>query len=102
MDSGKFYPRDVKTPEGRLRFYAARFPLVEVDTSFYAITTPDAAVLWVERTHYLYSEKELSELAASVRQLSGRARVVHVLFNNSYTDYAQRNALEFMQLLDLH
>lgn len=49
-----------------------------------------------------YSEKELSELAASVRQLSGKARAVHVLFNNCYTDYAQRNALEFMQLLDLH
>jgi hypothetical protein len=35
--SKKFYPKDVKTPEGRLRHYATRFPLVEVDTTYYAI-----------------------------------------------------------------
>ena len=35
--SKKFYPADVITPEGRLRYYASRFPVVEVDTPFYAI-----------------------------------------------------------------
>lgn len=37
IDSGKFYPSDCKTPEGRLRYYAQQFPMVEVDASYYAI-----------------------------------------------------------------
>ena len=35
--SKKFYPKGVSNPESRLRFYATQFPLVEVDTSYYAI-----------------------------------------------------------------
>ena len=34
--SKKFYPKGASTPEARLRFYATQFPLVEVDTSYYA------------------------------------------------------------------
>lgn len=45
-----FYPADVKTPEARLRFYASCFPLVEVDSSYYAIPARRAAEAWVERT----------------------------------------------------
>jgi len=47
---GVFYPPGVSTPEGRLRYYASRFPLVEADMGFYAI--PDRAMTerWVERT----------------------------------------------------
>ncbi|HEU5293470.1 MAG TPA: DUF72 domain-containing protein [Burkholderiaceae bacterium] len=48
--SKKFYPADVKTPEGRLRFYATRFPMVEVDTSYYAIPLPATAQAWADRT----------------------------------------------------
>ena len=48
--SKKFYPAGVNTPEGRLRFYATRFPLVEVDTSYYAIPLPETAQAWAERT----------------------------------------------------
>jgi uncharacterized protein YecE (DUF72 family) len=47
---GVFYPRGTGTPEGRLRYYASRFPLVEVDMSFYAIPDADTAARWVERT----------------------------------------------------
>ena len=47
---GVFYPDDVRTPEGRLRHYASRFPLVEVDSPFYALPTPQMAASWVERT----------------------------------------------------
>jgi uncharacterized protein YecE (DUF72 family) len=50
VNSKKFYPKDVKTPEGRLRFYATRFPLVEVDTSYYAIPLPETVQSWVDRT----------------------------------------------------
>jgi uncharacterized protein YecE (DUF72 family) len=47
---GVFYPDDVRTPEGRLRYYASLFPLVEVDSPFYALPTPQMAQAWLERT----------------------------------------------------
>jgi uncharacterized protein YecE (DUF72 family) len=45
-----WYPAAVKTAEERLGFYADRFPLVEVDSSYYALPSESNAVLWVERT----------------------------------------------------
>ena len=50
IDSGKFYPPSATTPEDRLRFYASRFPIVEIDSSYYGIPSPENAKLWVERT----------------------------------------------------
>jgi len=50
IDSGLFYPPDVKTPEARLRYYASVFPLVELDSSYYAIPSQANARRWVERT----------------------------------------------------
>lgn len=47
---GVFYPDDATTPEARLRFYASRFPLVEVDSTYYAIPARRTAELWVART----------------------------------------------------
>lgn len=47
---GVFYPDRVTSPEGRLRFYASRFPLVEVDSTYYAIPARRMAELWVDRT----------------------------------------------------
>jgi len=48
--SGRFYPRDCKSAEARLRFYASQFPLVEVDSSYYAMPVPATSQLWAERT----------------------------------------------------
>ncbi len=48
--SGRFYPKDCKTAEARLRHYASQFPLVEVDSSYYAMPLPATAQLWAERT----------------------------------------------------
>ena len=45
-----WYPRAVNTPAGRLGFYAERFGLVEVDTSYYAIPLPETAEGWVAAT----------------------------------------------------
>jgi len=45
-----FYPRGCSTAEQRLRYYASQFPIVEVDSSFYAMPTPENARLWAERT----------------------------------------------------
>ena len=47
---GRFYPPACKTAEQRLRFYAQQFPMVEVDSSYYAMPTPQVARLWAERT----------------------------------------------------
>jgi len=50
IDSGKFYPMDATSAEERLRYYASLFPMVEVDSSYYAIPAPQTAHLWAERT----------------------------------------------------
>src|SRR5207302_10725992 len=50
IKAGTFYPPDATTAEDRLRFYAPKFPVVEVDSTFYAIPNPKTAQLWVERT----------------------------------------------------
>ena len=50
IDSGKYYPEWVKTPADRLRHYSSDFPLVEVDSSYYAMPSRRNSELWVERT----------------------------------------------------
>jgi uncharacterized protein YecE (DUF72 family) len=52
-----------------------------------------------ERFNYLYSEDELTELAEPIRGLAAKAEQVHVLFNNNFTDYPQRNARQLRALL---
>jgi uncharacterized protein YecE (DUF72 family) len=47
---GVFYPDGVRSPEARLRYYASRFPLVEVDSTYYALPSRAMAQLWAERT----------------------------------------------------
>ncbi len=48
--AGVFYPSDADTAEERLAYYASRFPLVEVDATYYALPSERTAALWVERT----------------------------------------------------
>jgi len=45
-----FYPKGVSTAEERLRFYASQFPVVEVDSTYYALPYRKTAESWVERT----------------------------------------------------
>lgn len=49
LESG-WYPPDANTPEERLRFYASRFDVVEVDSTYYGLPSERNAALWVERT----------------------------------------------------
>ena len=49
LESG-WYPPGAKTAEGRLAYYAERFPIVEVDATYYAPPSERNAALWVERT----------------------------------------------------
>src|SRR6476469_4584203 len=48
--AGVFYPSAADTAEERLQFYASRFPVVEVDATYYALPSRRTSELWVERT----------------------------------------------------
>lgn len=48
--SQEFYPPEVTTAEQRLRYYATRFPIAEVDSTFYWPASESTAQLWVQRT----------------------------------------------------
>jgi len=45
-----FYPKGVRTPEQRLRCYSQRFPIVEVDATYYRLPDEATAAAWDERT----------------------------------------------------
>lgn len=45
-----WYPPGRRDAEGRLRHYAERFPVVEVDASYYALPGERNSRLWAERT----------------------------------------------------
>ena len=45
-----WYPARSMSAEDRLRFYAAQFPVVEVDSTYYAPPAEQQARLWAERT----------------------------------------------------
>ncbi|MEE1751426.1 DUF72 domain-containing protein [Streptomyces sp. SP18CS02] len=45
-----WYPPERRDPEGRLRHYAERFPVVEVDATYYGLPSTRNSLLWAERT----------------------------------------------------
>jgi uncharacterized protein YecE (DUF72 family) len=51
------------------------------------------------RFAYLYSEEELAGWAPRIVALASEAQTTHVLLNNCYRDYAQRNAARLTELL---
>src|SRR5919198_3108519 len=48
--AGVFYPSGAESAEERLSYYASRFPLVEVDATYYSLPSRRTSELWVERT----------------------------------------------------
>jgi uncharacterized protein YecE (DUF72 family) len=52
-----------------------------------------------EKFGYEYSTKELRAWAPRLRRLAAETTSTHVLMNNCYSDYAQRNAAELIDLL---
>ncbi|MET7935341.1 DUF72 domain-containing protein [Streptomyces sp. NPDC005322] len=48
--SSGWYPPGRRDAEGRLRHYAGRFPVVEVDATYYSLPSSRNSVLWAERT----------------------------------------------------
>ena len=45
-----WYPRGVSSPAARLAYYAERFDMVEVDSPYYRLPSPETAAKWAERT----------------------------------------------------
>ncbi len=46
VESGRFYPPEAKDTEGRLAFYAKRFNLAEVDSTYYALPSRRNTERW--------------------------------------------------------
>ena len=48
--AGVFYPTGADSAEERLQYYASRFPVVEVDATYYSLPVRRTSELWVQRT----------------------------------------------------
>ena len=61
IESG-WYPEGATNPEKRLRYYASQFPLVEVDSAYYALPAEQTAAAWADRTpaHFTFNIKAFS------------------------------------------
>ena len=59
LRSKRFYPTSARSAEDRLRYYADRFPLVEVDSTYYGLPSERNSALWAERTpaHFVFDIK---------------------------------------------
>lgn len=73
-DHHPFYPPGTK-PNERLAYYASRFPIVEVNTSYYAIPARKTVEQWVERTpeHFIFDVKPPRELTGTPDTPRGEA-----------------------------
>ncbi|MCK6554289.1 DUF72 domain-containing protein [Candidatus Binatia bacterium] len=72
--AASFYPPEARTAERRLRFYAAHFDTVEVDSTYYALPSERNSILWAARTpdDFRFSIKAfafLTQHAAETRAL---------------------------------
>jgi uncharacterized protein YecE (DUF72 family) len=60
----RWYPRGVSSPTERLAYYAEHFDVVEVDSPFYHLPSPETASKWAERTPagFLFHAKASGEM----------------------------------------
>src|SRR5262249_49977545 len=59
IKGGIFYPKGTNDSESRLRYYAAHFAAVEVDSTYYTLLPPSVAANWLAWTpqDFLFSIK---------------------------------------------
>ena len=50
IESSGFYPEWAHSAEARLQYYASQFPIVEADSSYYALPSEKTSTLWTRRT----------------------------------------------------
>ena len=64
VKDSNWYPRRSMKAAERLAYYASKFPVVEVDSTYYFPPTPELAQSWVDRTpdHFLMDVKAWSLL----------------------------------------
>jgi len=79
-----WYPPQVRSAADRLRYYAAHFDTVEVDSTFYGLPNPYTARLWAERTppgftFHVKAFAMLTRHAARPEQLPAALRSAHEL-----------------------
>lgn len=67
-----WYPTGADTPEKRLAYYAGRFPLVEVDSTYYSPPAEATVRLWASRTpdRFLFNVKAFSLLTGHPTKVS--------------------------------
>jgi uncharacterized protein YecE (DUF72 family) len=75
-DHEDFYPKKVK-PNERLEYYARYFPLVEVDSSFYAIPNPKYVERWAAVTGpaFTFNMKAFKGMTGHERSLDKKQRM---------------------------
>jgi len=71
LESG-WYPKAANTAEKRLAYYAERFPVVEVDSTYYGPPSERTARLWAQRTpeHFTFNVKAFSLLTGHPTKVS--------------------------------
>jgi uncharacterized protein YecE (DUF72 family) len=85
--------------------YPSSIPPVLAATAYLAVVRLHGhSDLWTskdihQRFGYRYSHQELTDWAQKIRGLARTADDTQVLFNNCYSDYAQVNAKELVDLL---
>jgi uncharacterized protein YecE (DUF72 family) len=107
--SGRFYPPGVTSAEARLRYYAGQFPIVEVDSTYYAPPSERNSELWAARTPegFVFNVKAYALLTghpARVERLPAWLRealpAVALAKQNAYRKDVGEDAVE--KLWDLH
>jgi uncharacterized protein YecE (DUF72 family) len=83
---GNFYPPGSSKPEERLKFYAAHFPMVELDASYYALPTPQNAQRWVERTppDFVFDVKAYAALTEHPFEAARLPKDLHAMIDEAW------------------
>jgi len=105
--NGICYPLPENRQRGfdELAFYAERFNVVEVNSTFYGQPRANAAQWWdhdqaEDRDNYYYSGKELEPIVSTVRPAQQAAKKAYLLLNNHFSAQAVANATTLKKMLD--
>ena len=92
-DHEEFYPAGLKSTD-RITFYAQRFPVVEVNSSYYAIISPRNYAGWVDRTpdDFAFNVKAYGQLTQHRRD-EPPTREAFAAFRESYRPLVEAGKL---------
>ncbi|MDQ3991324.1 MAG: DUF72 domain-containing protein [Actinomycetota bacterium] len=102
IESG-WYPPEARTPEARLRHYASRFDVTEVDSTYYGLPSERNAALWVERTPkgFVFDVKAFSLMTGHPTRARGLPAAVRGLLppdhrGNVYPDHVPPEGVDLV------